>query len=102
MEPLQVVEQVRSCLVTGPILAMVHPFPFENPEEVLAGRVVGPVADGAHAAHQSITAEELLVLVADELAATPRVQDGLRASGSLPHSHLHRTHDHAMVLAVMH
>jgi hypothetical protein len=80
---------------------MGHPFPFENPEELLADRVVGSVDDGDHAANQRIAADEVLVLVADEPSATIRVQDGLRATGSLPHNHLHCTHD-VTALAMMH
>jgi hypothetical protein len=50
MEPLEVVEQIRSCLVARAVLAMVHALPLEHSEEALAGRVVGVMADRAHAA----------------------------------------------------
>lgn len=69
MEPLEVVEQVRSCLVTSQILAMVHALPFEHSREALAGCIVGAVADRAHAAHQHVAAQELLTGAADELTA---------------------------------
>jgi hypothetical protein len=50
MEPLEVIEQIHLCLIARPVSAMVHAFPLEHAEEALAGRVVGAVADRAHAA----------------------------------------------------
>jgi len=60
VEPLEVVKQSRSCFVAFPILAMVHAFSLEQSEEVLAGRIIGAVADSAHAADQRVATQELL------------------------------------------
>jgi hypothetical protein len=84
MEPLEVVEHAGSCLVASPILAVVHAFPLELPEETLAGRIVGAMANRAHAADQRVAAQELLVGAADELPAAIRVQDDLRTARPLP------------------
>jgi hypothetical protein len=61
VEPLEVVEQIGSCLVASPILTTVHAFPLEDSEEALAGSVVGAVTDRAHAADERVATEELLV-----------------------------------------
>lgn len=102
MEPLEVVEQIGPRLVASSVLAPVHALPLEHPEKALAGRVVGAVADRAHAADQGMAAEVLLVVAADELPAAIRVQDHLGTAFPLPHRHLHGAHDHVSVLAVVH
>ena len=56
MEPLEVIEQIRPCLVARPVSAMVNAFPLEHSEEAFAGRVVGAVTDRAHAADQGALA----------------------------------------------
>jgi len=44
MEPLEVIEQVRSCLVARAVPTVVHTLPLEHSEEALAGRVVSAMA----------------------------------------------------------
>lgn len=58
----------------------VHSLPLRHAEEAFAGGVVGAVDDRGHAAHQGVSAEELLIRAADELATAIGVQDDLRAS----------------------
>lgn len=74
MEPLHVVKQIGLRLIAGPVAPMMHALTLEQSEKALAGRVVGAVANRAHAVHQSVSAQELLVRAADELAAAIGVQ----------------------------
>ena len=63
VEPLDVVEDVRPGLRPGAIPTPVHAFAFQQAKETLRHGVIVTTAHGAHAAHDAVSGEELLILL---------------------------------------
>lgn len=85
MEPLDVVEDVSSCLVQGPIASVMDTLSLEYPEEALASSIIATVPDCAHATYNTIAAKEALIIAAGELAAAIRMQNDGRFSLAMMH-----------------
>ena len=74
MEPLNVVEQIRSRFIKSPIRLMSNTLPLELAEEAFASRVVATMANGTHTANQRISAQKALIVGAGKLASPVRMQ----------------------------
>ena len=72
VDPLDVVEHVRSSLGSDAVVPPVHPLALQAAEEAFRCRVVRSAPDRAHRAHQPVVAQESLVLVAGELGGFSR------------------------------
>ena len=90
MEPLDLVEDVRSGVGACQIVSTIDAFALEHPEEAFDQCVVGAAAHRTHATDQIVPAQEALVLLARELTAAIGVQQHRIAILSLPQRHEHR------------
>ncbi len=84
------------------VATAIDAFPFQHPEEALAGRVVGAAADAAHRTGQVVALQEALVLVAGKLAPAVTVQDHRLPRLSLPKRHQHGLKHQLTILATAH
>ena len=78
VEHLNVVKDVCSCVIAGWVDLATNTFTLEQLEEALGHGVVVTVPATAHAGHEVVITQEVLLIVACELAALIRMhRDGL-------------------------
>ena len=73
LEPLDVVEHIRSRVVLAPVDRAPDPLGLERGEEALLGGIVPDVARSSHRALHAIVGHQSLELFAGKLAALIRV-----------------------------
>jgi hypothetical protein len=80
VEPLDEVEDIRSCFCSCLRLPTVAPLSFEQPKEAFSSCIVRAASDPVHAALKWVSLQEPLVFIARKLTAAIRVKDhGLHA-----------------------
>jgi len=102
IEHLDVVEDVGPGRVTGRVDLPTNAFALEQLEEALRHGVVVAVPTTTHAGDEVVLAQEVLPLVARELAALVRVQHDWGLGSSSPQRHQQRVEDQDRVDAAAH
>lgn len=97
-----VVEDIRSCFRSCPVVLPIHPFPFEHPQEALRRGLVRTTPHGTHTAGTVMGRQDALVLLGRKLTAPIRVPDDRCPSRALPSSHQHRLNQQLAVLTRTH
>lgn len=72
MEPLDITKNICPGFGSGQVLPPVHTFPLELPEEAFGGCIVCAAPHRTLAAHQAMTPQEALILVARKLGGFNR------------------------------
>lgn len=93
VEPLNVVEHIRSCIVTRLIVPSSRSFGLQRREEAFDRRVVPAITAAAHTAGNTVLLEQPLEVLARILAALVRVMQQSFDGTSTPDRHQHRVAD---------
>jgi hypothetical protein len=75
VEALDVVEDIRWCVGTSKVTTTIDAFSFQTAEEALDQSIVCAATYSAHATNQVMAIQELLMLVAGELASPVGMQN---------------------------
>ena len=87
VKELDVVEDIRSCLVSSGIDFPTNPFAFEQLKETFCHGVIVAVSPTAHAGLQVVGAQKRLPVVTGELASLVRVHRYRLLRMATPHCH---------------